>query len=171
LNEHLASVALKQFPITLLIAARAKHRGFKTEEQELAYNLHVIGASQLHMQWGVTLSSFRQDQASHDNRAGLSRHREQALDELALAGEDSSLRRQLRITSRSNWAKDRSTLSVSRPNTDKMGLFCPSGASLPDEFRCNSSSNSSSSVRRALPGAAGSCTIARTSSKPSDPPK
>jgi hypothetical protein len=125
LNEHLASVALKQFPITLLIAARAKHRGFKTEEQELAYNLHVIGASQLHMQWGVTLSSFRQDQASHDNRAGLSRHREQALDELALAGEDSSLRRQLRITSRSNWAKDRSTLSVSRPSTDKNGPLLP----------------------------------------------
>jgi hypothetical protein len=70
--------------------------------------------------------------------AGLSRHREQALDELALAGEDSTLRRHLRITSRPNWAKDRSRLSVSRPNTDKMGLFCPSGASLPDEFWCNS---------------------------------
>ena len=28
------------------------------EEQALVHNLHVIGASQLHMQWGVTLSSL-----------------------------------------------------------------------------------------------------------------
>jgi hypothetical protein len=98
------------------------------------------------MQWGVTLSSLL-GKIEQVMAIGLSRYREQALDEPALAGEDSSLRRHLRSTSRSNWAKDRSTLSVSRPNTGKIGLFCPSGASLPDEFRCNSSS----SVRRAPP--------------------
>jgi hypothetical protein len=68
------------------------------------------------MQWGVTLSSLL-GKIEQVMAVGLSRHREQALNELTLAGEDSSLRRHLRITSRSNWAKDRSTLSVNRPNT------------------------------------------------------
>jgi hypothetical protein len=86
------------------------------EEQALAHNVHVIGASQLHMQWGVTLSSLL-GKIEQVMAIGLSRHREQALDELAPDGGDSSLQRHLRSTSRSNWAKDRSTLSVSRPNT------------------------------------------------------
>src|SRR6202040_1406759 len=43
--------------------------------------------SQLHMQWGITLSSLL-GKIEQVMAIGLSQHREQALDELALAGED-----------------------------------------------------------------------------------